>query len=74
MSTCTYLCFDLYNYFLTSLFFHLHFYNNSSEKSSYEKYCHIGSSLVCFLGQQLEEKMEPVERGSGVARKNSDVV
>ena len=49
-------------------------YSNSSEKSSYEKYCHIGKSLVCFLGQQFDENMDPVEGGKGVARKNSDVV
>lgn len=72
LSICLLFC----NLFLTPLFFILYtyFYNNSSEKSSYEKYCHIGSSLVCFLGQQLEEKIDPVERGRGVARKNSDVV
>ena len=51
-----------------------YFYNNSSEKSSYEKYCHIGKSFVCFLGQQFNENIDPVERGRGVARKNSDVV
>lgn len=65
-----------YSMILTTIFYlvYSYSYNNSSEKSSYEKYCHIGRSFVCFLGQQLEEKIEPVERGSGVARKNSDVV
>ena len=83
MSTCTHLFLDFHTHFVTPLFFIFHssffilffyYYNNSSEKSSYEKYCHIGSSLVCFLGQQFEEKIEPVERGRGVARRNSDVV